>query len=666
MLASSSKAKPEHIMQLPMALGLDSCALIAFETRLDQFLDEFDVTQLGPTDSHEDNVAHDDSHSAVSTENKIHLYVGPSGCGKTHRIRQLLDKHWGLYMLAGNLSPQLQSDCQQPREDQTLFDQLNYQARRSGGSRDTYTWFNDLNIHHQEIAKYELSCATLARSRIKTILHIRLCVLEDFLQAYPGCRTPPHWLNFQTSLEQSGHDIFNILFRIARFRHSQLLSMDLRTSENPTWWVVPGEKVDDRRSSGIYDTGFELIPRLASNMFICIDEAQCDLESELPDYSPDDDEIIRLGWFSPFSVVVKEAAKAVFQVMNLQSFQMAISGTALELKSTMEALTAEMPSIESSAQIADMWRRGDLHHVNPSKPFQLPENYRTQNHFQMPLLSVESDFELVEEDSQFEALLMERISDCKKELQDKIMEHSRSIIEYSKPLRGRYQWSICYLEKIKENVETDPQAFRKEAARCCQQVYDMAKDGLKRRLKEIDKKFWNDLSDILRNGGYQDDSDSDARDPAQLQEWYEELREPVDELCWLAIRSDLLGQSSIFQSKESADLLAYGFAFVERKPHGTEITEQSGQDGTNVAERIVLKERIAVEAAVEYFQAQRSGGRPSRYDEALKRSFYQEQSNVSALGKKAEVFFAWVSKFTIDLRLLLTRDEAFEESPAGA
>lgn len=642
------------------------------------------MADVGSTVSHDGNTAQDDStvsSKAASTENKIHLYVGPSGCGKTHKLRQLLKRHWGLYLVAGNLSPRPQSDGQQPHEDQAFLDQLGCQARRSGGSRDTHTWYNDLKMM-VGIVQYKLSCEFLAGDRFKKLLHIRFRILEDFLQLYPERRTPAAWLNFQTTLEPSGRDIFNDLFRISRFVVAPELVDAMRI--NPS-----------RKSDEAFHHGFELTPSLASNPLICIDEAQCDLVERFPSFCPymDSNKFLYL-WFFPFSSMVEIATYTVFQILDTNSCQMAISGTALRIEPTINSLMQSMNKLEATHRLRELWRRDptctDSSNLGEMRKQFLRLNF-TEHRFQMPQMSLESKFELVQEDSQFEGLLMGRIAGCKAELREMIIEHSKLITEHSRPLRGRYQWSVSYVEKIKEKAETDSQVSGEEVARCCRRIYNMAKDGLKRRLKEIDERFWQELSNAIRTRSYQNrPTETEERfrndlsnairtrshqnrfteaqhtfweelskavltqsyqhrptlsDPAELREHHDRLTEPVNELCWLAIRSDLLGESSIFQSTKSVDLVEQGFAFVERKRHdNTNAAEQIGQERTDVSEKVVLKERIAVEAAVEYFQAERANGRPSRYDEALKRSFYQEQGNISALGRKAELFFAWVCK----------------------
>lgn len=61
---------------------------------------------------------------------------------------------------------------------------------------------------------------------------------------------------------------------------------------------------------------------------------------------------------------------------------------------------------------------------------------------------------------------------------------------------------------------------------------------------------------------------------------------------------------------------------------------------------VILKERLAVEAAIEYFQEQKQGEEQSsisKYDQELNKLFYMGQDNQSATGKTAELLFARVS-----------------------
>lgn len=593
----------------------------------------------------------DEVEANVYSGSKIRLFVGPSGCGKTRQLLQSLKRQWGLYFLSGNLPvwptatiqpsgnhPSLSSDMftsgsesRSKLEDEAFFDELNYRARRSGGSRDTQTWYDDIKT----VDRKGFRCWKMADNRFSILLKIRLGVLQDFLDVARGRASPADWLNFQTGFDDRGRDIFNDLFRIARL------------SSHPWKWpmsdqlsvpVTPAEYRDERLTQeGQLSAQYPRLVSLASRLLICIDEAQCDLQERFqgrggPNILAGQQD---LRSFHPFNCMIQAATSVLSQVQDSYNIQMIISGTALQLQPTVEALTAEIPDIRFNLLMSDICKKlvavTPLNQQRESIDKEVIRGLYQRSFEDSKLdlcLSVESRFQLVQEESQFRDLLTEQIPDCDEKYHSIITEHS-------KPLRGRYQWSVSYLKGIenvmKQNMITSPEEFGKEAAKCCQRVYVAAKEGLKCRLKDIDGRSLQELSNISRNGSARSDPGASKVLLEEILKRQDQHKQLLDELCWLAVRSDLLGESTIFQSEECAEMVTLGFAFAEKA-------------GTRFARNVVLKERIAVEAAVEYFQAQRLDGKPSRYDEALKRSFYQEQGNLSALGKKAELFFAWVSQ----------------------
>lgn len=582
--------------------GFEFCASVALELCHKKHLNT----------EHEENVAHFHStvlYEDVPTEVNIRLYVGPSGCGKTHKLHELLREQWGLYLLPGNLPLQSRSNSSRPPRDQALSNELSCQARRSGGSRDTQTLYHDLRA--AKAMNHEVNFRRLAGIRLHILFKVRLSVLEDFLRIYPERRTPADWLYFQTSFEDASRDAFNNLFRIARF-HS--------TYSPPRFcWTANQDEEWKKRMSA----------RLPSNLLICIDEAQCDLEERFPDRYDRS--------FSLLGRTIDAAAWTFFQFINPRNFQLCVSGTALQLWPTLEELNTHASFIGEAAT------------AGARACAESSESERAEIPFVTPNISLASDYKLIQEDSQFKRLLEEKIPDCDEGLERIITVHSR-------PLRGRYRWSVCYLDDIKNiikrNKDKDDPRFSEQAADCCRRVYVAAKEGLKSRLEDIDGRTLRELSKISP----QSNPDANKALLKEILERQDQHKKLLDELCWLAVRSDLLGESTVFQSKECAEMVTLGFAFAEKV----------GQNGTEIARKVVLKERLAVEAAVEYFQAQRVDGKPSRYDDALKRSFYQEQGNLSALGKKAELFFAWVSKLYHQSLNMTNMSKASKENSPNA
>lgn len=494
----------------------------------------------------------------------MQILVGPSGCGKTSSIHSLLKKNWGFYLLPGNM-PEASAEPTGVDEDE-LRDRLEYRPRRGGGSRDTQTWLDDVKSMYEHFPFPQYG----AHLRACTLLSARIWILCQFrLKAGPHC-TPSDWLKLQTSCTNPRKDIFNHLYRVARF-------FDLRIPD--------------------YD-GFR-----DSQVLYCFDEAQCDLPAVSPGRSewPHVQSIYRND-FPPLTLMTLTAFGLVKDHAWAKGLGISLSGTALQLGQMHKMIQGVREEVEARAI-----KLGDL------QP------------------KVNDAFRLIETDKDFRDLLRER--------GHAYDEWTNIIVQHSIPLRGRVVWSVCYLDEIERLVGRRGREMRKaDIQKACAKICRSAKNGLKERLRDMELRLFiratKEKPSLLRSplneytvDPHEGNSQTALENFQSEQKRYEEL---MDELCWLAIRSDLFGEASIFASSESAQLVALGFAFVEN------------QESTEL--KVKLKERLAVDAAIEYFQTRKLSNAQSMYDRALVNFLYLEQNNTSALGKTAELFFAWVSR----------------------
>lgn len=115
----------------------------------------------------------------------VYSLFSADGAGKTHHLSQLLQKHWGSYMVAPNLQP----------HGEELNTTGFVEPQRYWMSRDTLTMFQD----HPEIESQWLREGSLFPL---PIIVARCALLYEFLHRYPE-QTPGTWLSLQISCQIS-------------------------------------------------------------------------------------------------------------------------------------------------------------------------------------------------------------------------------------------------------------------------------------------------------------------------------------------------------------------------------------------------------------------------------------------------------------------------------
>ncbi|KAF6218892.1 hypothetical protein HO133_005435 [Letharia lupina] len=154
------------------------------------------------------------------------------------------------------------------------------------------------------------------------------------------------------------------------------------------------------------------------------------------------------------------------------------------------------------------------------------------------------------------------------------------------PLRGRYLWSALYVDHLKEHFTNHRKLDMKTILEAANKTIDEAKRSLKERLSRLQKEKYNDV---------------------------------LQELCWVVIQSDLLDMPTKFEKDEDHQMISEAFAVVEK----------SSSVG-------VLKERLAMEAAIEWFRKEQW----DMYSGNVKKYLRFSANDASSFGKAAEWWLA--------------------------
>ncbi|KAF4963152.1 hypothetical protein FSARC_8805 [Fusarium sarcochroum] len=198
-----------------------------------------------------------DSDEEQETARALHVLFSAAGTGKTRQIFELLQKHWGFYMLAPNLKPMQAPPADQ--HDQESIDIIDPQ--RYSVSRDTYTMFED----YPQIDPGWVSDKTKA---FRAIIVARVALLYEFLH-HPAA-TPTKWLWLQISCDT--FDPFDALYRLFRLSSPEYLQFETATSIHAE---IPGYLVPK-----CYALLEDLSPDGSkAPLYHCFDEAQLTIDT---------------------------------------------------------------------------------------------------------------------------------------------------------------------------------------------------------------------------------------------------------------------------------------------------------------------------------------------------------------------------------------------------
>ncbi|KAF5010811.1 hypothetical protein FDECE_3054 [Fusarium decemcellulare] len=188
----------------------------------------------------------------------VHVLFSAAGTGKTRQIFELLQHHWGFYMLPPNLEPtQVPPSGWHEKENIDILGPQRYAA-----SRDTYTMFDD---HPQMGPNWGSDSVNV----FQAIIVSRVALLHEFLLRHPS-PTPTKWLWLQISCAM--FDPFDALYRLFRLADTEHLGLDAAISIGAE---MPGYLVP--KCYAVLEDRFPQSGEIS--LCYCIDEAQTTIDS---------------------------------------------------------------------------------------------------------------------------------------------------------------------------------------------------------------------------------------------------------------------------------------------------------------------------------------------------------------------------------------------------
>lgn len=264
-----------------------------------------------------------------------------------------------------------------------------------------------------------------------------------------------------------------------------------------------------------------------------------------------------------------------------------------------------------------------------------------------------------------------------KSIEDFFMAEDRYVwlIAHSRPLRGRYRWSILYIERLVARYLHNCACNLNCKSNLDSMSVDQ-KDGISTsRKQQINELSTNDLAKELANGekvGFSLEAiDTSTGNVGRTFEWILEqsqycqeiikkaLRKRLEglelrhetehiymleDLYWTAIRANLMHKPCVLRDTMSGQLITQGFAQIDS--FGKDV------DAGKTVLKQTLAEPLAVTAVIEHLRA----GKGDRHKRILERLLFDNQDDASSFGKTAESYLAWVSGFFLMNSCFLTCD----------
>ncbi|KAH7002977.1 hypothetical protein EDB82DRAFT_564211 [Fusarium venenatum] len=283
-----------------------------------------------------------DDHGEEHHPHLVQVLFSAAGTGKTRHLFQLLQNHWGFYMVAPNLQP--------GGEDAKTADII--EPQRYSVSRDTLTMFEDHPQMDPRWPRPELEV-------FFPIITARCALLHEFLNKYPE-ETPSKWLFLQVYCQKS--DPFDVLYRLFRLSNPLYLTRDSNIyihTEIPAY-VVPSCYAVLRDLPSTYFNG---------TLYHCFDEAQVALDDADASSMFDNlyagltlHDILTTDWFPKYPSRLFRKDEVYQKDKNCLSWMddgmpliqptLVISGTSLRLEELKEKLTG----LVTDAWDTDPWR----------------------------------------------------------------------------------------------------------------------------------------------------------------------------------------------------------------------------------------------------------------------------------------------------------------------
>lgn len=485
-------------------------------------------------------------------ENFSLLLFAVPGSGKTRSLRRLLSHHYGLYFQSCSVEP--------------TSNGIHGPSRRPG-SKDSNSLLKFLEHADSHSGVMPRLISFWITGCFKTLLKWRIHMLQQFVNFVGHLSTLAHhnpnffpkiWFDLQTSDQL---DLFDQVF--------QLLCM-LPTSFNPRH-VAHSRRIWEFSVDSLQSTQ---IPAL----FICLDEAQADLGIQMQhNMASTGPENLFEHWIFAFRQVREDHQKSASKP-SPTIIRTIYAGTSLEIQKVNESLQSRSSHyyafLETSAS---------------NDPFEPVRKW--------------SRFPLIENDSQFRALLIDQgtLTIIEENFSTISNDLCGIIVRSGIALWGRPRWSSLYAQAVNEvlrsNVPIDISILSARIQTAAKNVYIQIIQDLRERLQLL-------INDTSR-------------------------RKVVLSLCEVVTKCYLWDRPIAFAEEDVPDMVADAFAVMKT---------------IEGVESYYLAEKTAVDAAWTVFSHSINGS-PSMVDEELNKFLGHHQHDNRLFGKAAEVYLAWVSCF---------------------
>lgn len=179
-------------------------------------------------------------------------------------------------------------------------------------------------------------------------------------------------------------------------------------------------------------------------------------------------------------------------------------------------------------------------------------------------------------------------------LLEKLKMHFDFVKKRGVPLQGRYLWSARYVDRLENHLDRDCHLDGNAISKAADDTIKEAKESLKERLSRLREEKCNEI---------------------------------LQELCWVVVQSDLLDRPTKFEKDEDHRMISEAFAVVE--------TQRDSLVG-------ILQERLAMEAAIEWFREESW----DMYRDSVTKYLRFSTNDAGSFGKAAEWFLALVGTCT--------------------
>ena len=485
--------------------------------------------------------------------------LAPAGSGKTHHLMDVLSINFGFYLSSGAIN-----------DVRLKSGEALYSARTMGASIDTQQLFRTTRSPWLR-SKGVWTASEWLRGRCELLVASRLDLFYHVVELYKKRMvklTPQNWLQYQLSCRHE-RDSFAMIFVFSMIRG--------------VYGRALGPTIGD---TNLHNTKF----------LWCFDEVQDDLAEMADNFMKDSTNVLE---------------NFIDAVRCRDSNTAVLSGTALNV----DKVKAVVDKSDN------FWKEPSVNRLVPcfalitedsifTKVFQsrtaellgILYDSSSREDFLGKTYSGNKVFIPANEQAFNDSYLFRMFRDyCDKfhggeppppkDITEKLQEYTVKIVRNSLSFRGRYRWSVYYIEKLLEQYLLD-------GAMTEQAIDDVAVEA-KRILKAPIKRRLHNL----------------ARRPKQTQ--------ILKDVYNMAFDADLLGRSRILSSEGSAELIEQALGYVET-------SEGEGIEAVKVS----LVERLVVDSVMEYLEE------TQQLQPLVIDYLYATQFHEGALGDAAEVGLA--------------------------